>query len=201
MKYFYLIIFVFFSLKASFSQSKKAFQQDYLLAKMMFEDSNYVESMHAFKTLTIANKNNPFSEYAYYFCGLSAYRAGKNTDARFILLEGEKSNPEWDKNDELFYLLGVVLLEEGDSSRAVLYLNKIEHEEVLEAANGLLDFYEINQVLNEIDDLAALKQELLEHPESLKTAKKLAKNLNKKGNTTEEKKLFRVFDSGLWIRC
>lgn len=190
MKNTYILILAFFCFTASFAQSKKVFQQKFLKGKTLFDNGDYEKSMHVFKDLTAEHQNNQFEEYGHYYCGLSAFKAEKYQDARFILIQLVQKYPTWKQKDEANYLLANVLLEEQDTTRAMYYVQEIVDKNVVESANLMLEYYNV-QVLDTgaraNSSFDNLKISLTEDPENIKLAKKIAKKLNKKGNTFEEK--------------
>jgi outer membrane protein assembly factor BamD (BamD/ComL family) len=189
MKKYLVILFSVFVVTASFSQSKKVFQQNYLKAKTLFDNGDYVQAMHVFKGLAVEHPNNQFEEYGYYYCGLSAYRADKYQDARFILLQLVQKYPTWKQKDEVNYLLANVLLIEKDTTRALFYIEEIQNKELVKEAKVMLEYYDITVIDSSAIDhsIDTLKIHLVRDPENTKLAKKIAKKLNKKGNTIEEK--------------
>jgi predicted negative regulator of RcsB-dependent stress response len=189
MKNAIIILLSLFCFSSSYTQSKKVFQQKYLKGKTLFDNLDYEQSMHVFKELTVADQSNQFQEYGYYYCGLSAFKASKYQDARFILLQLLQKYPTWEQKDDVNYLLANVLLEEKDTVRALYYLGEIQDKTFSAEVNKMLGYYDVVVVDSSgVDDtLDGLKGELLTDPENTRLAKKIAKKLNKDGNTFEEK--------------
>jgi ABC-type branched-subunit amino acid transport system substrate-binding protein len=191
MKKFLVALLSIFIIATSFAQSKKLFQQNYLKAKTLFDNQDYEQAMYTFKELTVHSPHNQFQEYGYYYCGLSAYKAGKLPDARFILLQLVQKFPTWKQKDEANYLLANVLLEEKDTTRAFFYIDEIKDKELAKDAKMMLAYYgyavedSTNGAYNNSFD--TLKVQLANDPNNIKLAKKIAKKLNKKGNTFEQK--------------
>lgn len=201
MRYFILLISFCFSLNILSAQNKKFFNQTYAKAKAQFENKDYDDAMHNFKDLTVEHKNNPYTEYAYYWCGFSAYKSRKLSDARFILLQLNQKYPTWEKRDDASYLLANVLLEEQDTVRAQFYFEEIKDPKVKMQAvemfayyshdipDSLLVFVVDSSSVDTLDNssLAELQLQLDQDPESVKLAKKIAKKLNKEDASYEER--------------
>ena len=189
MKSYLIILLSLCCFSTSFAQSKKVFQQNYLRGKTLFDNEHYQQAMHLFKDLTVDHQNNQFEEYAHYYCGLSAFKISKFQDARFILLQLVQKYPTWIQKDEANYLLANVLLQEKDTTRALFYIDEIQDKLLSKEGNMMLRFYDIMVIDSSNSDhtLDTLKIHLSKNPENTKLAKRIAKKLNKKGNTFEEK--------------
>lgn len=188
MKQYLIILLSLLCVTVASAQSKKMYQQKYLKGKTLFDNQDYEQSMHVFKDLTVEDQNNQFQEYGYYYCGLSAFKATKLQDARFILLQLIDKYPKWGQKDEVNYLLTNVLLAEKDTVRALSYVEEIQNKELLKEAKVMLLYYGVVVDSSSIaHTLDTMKIELVRDPENMKLVKKMAKKLNKKGNTIEEK--------------
>src|SRR5882672_8984734 len=86
----------------SFAQN---FRREYKDAKEYFEHGDYTRAMDGFKALIAYDQDNPYSQYASYYYGLSAVRLGFATVAKDILLQIRKLYPGWDQIDEVNFLL------------------------------------------------------------------------------------------------
>lgn len=136
-KSIYVLVLVVL-LNFSFAQNKGSFQKQYLKAKTLFNKGQYVPAIDAFKALTIKNKNNNFDAYAHYYCGLSAYRAGKYLDARFILVKSLNIYPNWDKTEDVNYLLALTCLEEGKLDKSLTYAIQLTDEVIVQNYDAAL---------------------------------------------------------------
>ncbi|MFO0330702.1 MAG: tetratricopeptide repeat protein, partial [Bacteroidota bacterium] len=91
-----LLAFFVFSFSISAAQD---FKKSYRKAKELFQNGKYSEAMDAFNALTVYDKNNPYTEYAQFFYGLSAQRLGFYTVAKNQWVQLRRSYPQWTQID------------------------------------------------------------------------------------------------------
>ena len=105
--------------------------QDYKLqyktALALFSKEKYAESLDAFQELEIYDKNNPYSEHASFYKGLSAQRLGYTLLAKQTYLQIEKLYASWANIDEVHYQLACIYFRQGDFFLAVKELNVIKN--------------------------------------------------------------------------
>lgn len=180
LKSLYILVFVMF-MGFSYGQSKGSFQKQYLQAKSLFNKGQYAAAVDAFKALTVKNKNNNFDAYAHYYCGLSAYRAKKYLDARFILVKALDTYPKWDKIEEVNYLLAITCLEEGKLDKSLTYAIQLSDEETVKNYDA-----ELSQKLSDTTSLVTLRkvQRLLPCSESV--ARRLYNKLDEQQSLQSE---------------
>lgn len=134
-------------------------QNRFLAGKTFYKRGNYQPAMESFKPLLSESPTNPFVEYAHYFYALSAFKANRLDDARYVVRQLKLKYPSWDKIDEAKFLLGNILFEQG------------KFKEALEELDGL------GKSFNK--DLDALKQKHFENMSSLDSKKWLQQNFPK----------------------
>lgn len=124
MKNFYYklpLIFIFqLVLFSSFAQED--FKARFEMGKDLYKKGKYTPAMEIFKPLTSEQEGNNFVEYAEYFYGLAAFKAGLLTDANSMLLQLTYKYPNWEKIDEAYYLLANVAFEQKKYRQAFKYL-------------------------------------------------------------------------------
>ena len=201
MRYIIFSIFVSLNFTLIFSQSKKHFNHTYAKAKSQLESKEYDDAMHNFKDLTKEHKNNHYVEFSYYWCGYAAFKSGKLSDARFILLKLLQDYPTWENKDDANYLLANVLLEEEDNFRAQFYFEEIKQPKIKMQAVEMFAYYshELPDSLmifvvdsaavdtSSFSSIEEMQKRLDEDPDNVKLAKSIAKKLNKKEATYEER--------------
>src|SRR5258706_15167867 len=107
----------------SFAQN---FRHQYRDAMDYFEKGDYTRSMDGFKLLIEYDQDNPYSQYASYYYGLSATQLGFATVAKDILLQIRKLYPGWDQIDEVNFLLAKIYFDQHEYFRGMLILTEIK---------------------------------------------------------------------------
>ena len=166
----------------SVGQGKGEFQNRYLKAKNFYKAGEYEKALHAFKACTEAHQNNYFEEYGHYYCGLSAFKAQKWEDARFILVQLISKYPDWEQLDEARYLMANIAFEERDYNKSYLYLSQISDSNLVQEAEGMQTHY-----LKKERDVSALKSILTVYPHSRELANQIAHKLNESSTSIREK--------------
>ena len=182
------------SLAASFSlillllsglASGQEFKRQYKEAKELFRNENYVQSMDAFKPLIAYDRNNPYSEYASYYYGLSAMRIGFATVAKDIFLQIRKLHPDWDQIDEVNYLLAKIYFDQHDYFQGMLIQNDIRNWSVTLDAAAMKRFY-----LAQIKDVETVRMMMEEYPEEVEAARALVRAISLQPLPEQDLKLF-----------
>ncbi len=175
----YITIFLLSLVSFSFAQKKGSFQKNYGIAKTQLNGGQYEQAFDSFKNLMVKHKNNPYAKYAHYYCGLSAYRLKKYTDARFVLVKLIQDYPKWKEIEEAYYLMAIVSLDENDFEKSAVYTNQIEDEILQHDFDNILS-QKVNPEMG-IEKLNAL-HELF--PKSIVVAKNLYIALGKEDKNT-----------------
>src|SRR5690554_6268072 len=118
----FLCLILFLASKAVIGQDD---QSRYLAGKTYYKRGNYQPAMESFKPLLSESSTNQFVEYAHYFYALSAFKANKLDDARYVVKQLKLKYPSWDKIEEAKFLFGNILFEQG------------KYKEALEELDGL----------------------------------------------------------------
>jgi tetratricopeptide (TPR) repeat protein len=121
--FYYRLPFVFlFQLIISTSFAQEDFSTRFEMGKDLYKKGKYTPAMEIFKPLTSEQEGNNYVEYAEYFYGLSAFKAGLFSDANSMLLQLIYKYPNWEKIDEAYYLLANVAFEQKKYRQAFKYL-------------------------------------------------------------------------------
>jgi ABC-type branched-subunit amino acid transport system substrate-binding protein len=166
---FFLLLLCF---SISFSQD---FKKNYRKAKDLFQNGKYSEAMDAFNALSVYDKNNPYTEYAQFFYGLSAYKLGFNTLAKNQWLKLKKSYPHWNQLDEVNYWLATLYFQQADPFQGMKMLATIRDNSFRSSLDSLKHIS-----LSKIEDVELLKMLLEDNPTDVEVARSLAVAIGKK---------------------
>jgi hypothetical protein len=164
------ILFYSFFLSTVIGQD---FKRQYKDAKEFFDSEDYTKAMDGFKPLIVYDRDNPYTEYASYYYGLSSYRLGFLTVAKDIFLSTTKIHPSWDQIDEVNYLLAQIYFDQHEFFQALSILKFIVNPSVLKDVPAMKRFY-----LSQINDVETLKMMLEENPEDPEVGHALAKSIS-----------------------
>jgi hypothetical protein len=144
------------------------FKRRYREGKDLFRQADYTRAMDVFKPLITYDKNNPYSEYASYYYGLSAYNLGFATVAKDMFIQTRKLYPDWDQIDEVSYLLAKIYFDQHEYFQGLLILNSIKNLSVASDVEGMKRNY-----LAQISDIETLKMIMEDYPEEPEGARAL----------------------------
>lgn len=157
---------------AVFTASAQDYKKQYRTAKDLFTGGKYSEAMVAFKSLTVYDKDNPYSEYSSYYYAMAAYRLGYATVAKDMLLQIKKLYPQWDQMDEVNYLLCKAYFDQKEYFQARTVMDQIKDPAFVSDLQNLKRMY-----ISQIEDPETLRMMLEEHPEDVEIAKIMVKRL------------------------
>jgi tetratricopeptide (TPR) repeat protein len=163
---------VFVSIFLAATADAQDYQGTYKSAKALYAKEDYARAMSAFQPLIVYDSQNPYSEYASYYYGLSAYKSGFMIVAKDILVQTKKLYPKWDRLDDVNYLLAKIYFDEHEYFRALSLLKLIKSHVINLQADDMKRFY-----LSTIDDAETLKMVLEENPQEKEAARALVKTL------------------------
>jgi len=166
--WFLSLVFVWIA----FTSSAQDFKRQYRNAKDLFVSGKYSEAMTAFKSLTVYDKENPFSAYASYYYALSTYQLGYLSVTKDMLLQIKSLYPGWEQMDEVSYLLSKIYFDQGEYFQARLVMDQIKNPTFVNDLQNLKRVY-----IARIDDVETLRMMLEEHPDDVEIAKILVKRL------------------------
>jgi len=108
-----LVISLLTSGMLSFGQTN---QVEYLEAKRLFNNGQYLSAKAAFGSLT---ENEVFGKYASFYFGLSAFKLADYDLSRDMFLQIRSQYPAWEQNKEVLYWLSLTYWESGDYIQAL----------------------------------------------------------------------------------
>lgn len=155
-----------------FTSSAQDFKRQYRSAKDLFTAEKYSEAMIAFKSLTVYDKENLYSEYASFYYALSAYRLGYGSVAKDMLLHIKKIYPTWDQMDEVNYLLCKIYFDQKEYFQARNIMDLIKKPAFAKDLQNLKKVY-----ISQIDDPEVLRMMLEDYPQDVEIAKILVRRL------------------------
>lgn len=155
-----------------FTSSAQDYKRQYRSAKDLFTAEKYSEAMIAFKSLTVYDKQNLYSEYASYYYAMSAYRLGYGSVAKDMLLQIKKLYPNWDQMDEVNYLLCKIYFDQKEYFQARNIMDLIKKPAFVNDLQNLKKVY-----ISQIDDPEVLRMMLEDYPQDVEIAKILVRRL------------------------
>jgi hypothetical protein len=177
----------------SFSQEYK---DQYKTAKSLFVKEKYAEALDAFQALMVYDKNNPYSEHATFYVGLTAQKLGYTLLAKQTFAQLTKLYPNWVNIDEVKYQLACIDFRKGDYFLAIKEINELKDNTVKEDGVKAKQFF-----VSSIEDVETLKLLQEEFPSDLIIARQLAKSITSGGYENAYRTLFdslnKVFNMGL----
>ena len=177
----FALILVFLS-TSSIAQN---FRRQYKEAREYFEREDYTKAMDGFKPLIAYDQDNPYSQYASYYYGLSAVKLGFATVAKDIFLQIRKLYPDWDQIDEVNYVLAKVYFDQHEYFRAMLLLTEIKDMSHAVDVTTMKRYY-----LAQLTDAETCRMMMEEYPEEVEAARALVKAISLQPLSEQDVKLF-----------
>lgn len=168
-KSLFLLLILISSLKG-FSQDN--FKSKYALGKDLIKQGRYTAAMEILKPLTAEAQGNSYVQYSHYMYSLAALKAKMLLDANFMLKKLIEKYPNWEKMEEVYYLLGNVDFELKKYSDAQKHLEG-RKKDLKNDIDKMKSFY--YGKINSIDTLTNLQRE---YPADPIIANALAKKLS-----------------------
>ncbi len=155
----------------------------YNLAKDYYLAQQYPQALKYFKELTTRHEKNAFDTYAYFYCALVLNKQEKYKQSQEQLERILTKFPNWDKKEDVYYLLADVSFKLQDWEKALANVDKIQSKKLTPKAQSMKLHY-----LQKLEGIEVLKD--LEHDHRDENiAKLLARKLDKKYNNIEERLL------------
>lgn len=170
-KILFQILFLFLA-GGVFTATAQDYRKQYRTAKELFDAAKYSEAMHAFKSLTVYDRDNQFSEYASFYYAMSAYRLGYATVAKDMLLQIKNLYPQWEQLDEVNYTLCKIYFDQQEYFQARLLMDQVKDTSFQDDLQNLKLAY-----ISQIEDAETLRMMLEEHTDDAVVAKILVKRL------------------------
>lgn len=169
----------------NFLHAQVNYQQQYVNAKNLFHEGKYNLAMESFKSLIAYDKNNPFSEYASFYYGLSAYHQGYKSVAKDMFSQIRQLYPTWDQLDEVNLWVAKIHFDNKEYFQAINQLAAIRSSKLQKEIATIKK----NEVA-EITDLSTLTRLHQEYPRDPIIGERLAVELSKNIDSREDKELF-----------
>jgi hypothetical protein len=132
MRNLFLVIALLFTIQFTNGQG---LPPEYQKAKTALQSKDYWEAMNGFKPFTDADKYGNLSSYAAFHLAEAAL--GANQPAQAISALQPIYGKNWNKSDEVKYLLAVAYFRNNQNSEALKVINTIKKQEVLEQSYNL----------------------------------------------------------------
>jgi tetratricopeptide (TPR) repeat protein len=158
-------------------QSAKSLKEQYEEGKRHYRQGSYEQAIESFRPLSRVSENNPYTEYASFYFGLSALRDGQYNLAKNMFLQIQSKFARWEKTDETHFWLAKTYFELEDYPRALEKVEQIQggsFSAKLKADARAMKAYELSQ----IRDVRLLESLLSKFPQEKQIARQLVKVLS-----------------------
>ena len=162
------------------AQSVKEFKKRHEQAKLYLREGNYSPAKALFSELQKPHKNNHFVENSYYFYGLTSFKDKNFPDAEKSLNNLLTQFPDYQKKDEVFYLLANIAFDKKEDNIAFDFLDKMKDIELTNEASEMKGFYMIKRDLKTLKNLNAV------YPNDKMTAQVLIDKLGKEAESIKD---------------
>lgn len=133
-------------------------QRRYKAAVQLVQARNYERAKA--DLLTLIQRDGPLAPYASYYYSIAAFRQKNFNQARLMLKQLISRYPDWQKMDDVSYLMAAVTMEMGQYEDALEAIQQIQN------ASYRTDTDKMEQAfLNKINDLGRLKQINRQYPD------------------------------------
>lgn len=129
------------------------YESKYNKAKGFFDNGDFERARGEFNLLGNTRYDNALVPFSIYFKGLSLLKLNKNTEAGHALKSLLYRFPNWEKTDEVKYLLVYISFEDKNYADAFSYAKEIKDEDVLNDLDELKSGY-----INQISDMNVLSE-------------------------------------------
>jgi len=147
------ILFFCFTIQKSFSQTSEDFTKRFNQGKTLFNKAKYGLAKESFSQLINPDPSNPYTEYAYYYCALSDFKAGKPEEAKLFLTKLLSQYPDWSKRDEAIFLISNISFDQNDPNLALSNVNNIKSPYLKDDIKNLKRLYLNKQSLSSLKEL------------------------------------------------
>jgi len=145
-----------------------------------YKHEKYAAAMEKLSTLTNPNVRTPYSTYSQYYYALSAYQLKQYPESKQMLLQLLSAYPGWNRINDVYYLLGIIGLENGRYKEGLDYLSKIKD------ASFNRDIIALKQLhLENIRDIAVLKDLHRQYSSDREIALALSKSIENNPSATQ----------------
>ncbi len=180
-----LVFFLLFISAPLFAQVDRAFQEKFNYGKTQLSQKNWDAARAAFRELMVNGAQHPFSEYAHYYSGISAFHKGDHKETAQLMRQLIDRYPDWHEREEAQYLLGLAEFENKNPSMALESFSRLESRPLRDKAEQASRYY-----LSSVTNLDELKRLYNQHPRNEIVAENLANRLFYAQQDPQNKALF-----------
>lgn len=184
MRYTLLILIMCLMGTPLLAQRKNDVQQQYLRAKGLFQQEQWLPAMENFRQIAADPNASGFTEYASFYYAVSAIKAGRIEEAKAMLRQLQQRYPRWDKREEVSYWLARVYLEEKSFEQAIAAVESIRDRGVKGDAVEMARFF-----LQRDASIDQLKGLLNQHRDAAYVAEVLAVKISNQPIVAQDQRL------------
>jgi len=176
-----LLLFICLGLNNfSFAQTPAQNETRYKAAVSDVKKGAYNIAIEKLAPLTSTSIQAPYSPYAHYYYGLSAYNLKRYRESKQMLLQLISRYPAWNKINDVYYLLGANHLATEQYKEGLGFLQRIKDSSYNKDVQALKQHY-----FGEITDLAKLKDIQRQFPEDRDIAIELIQFIDRSPGSTK----------------
>ena len=176
-----LLLFICLGLNNfSFAQTPAQNETRYKAAVSDVKKGAYNIAIEKLAPLTSTSIQAPYSPYAHYYYGLSAYNLKRYRESKQMLLQLISRYPAWNKINDVYYLLGANHLATEQYKEGLGFLQRIKDSSYNRDVQALKQHY-----FGEITDLAKLKDIQRQFPEDRDIAIELIQFIDRSPGSTK----------------
>ncbi|MDF7818441.1 ABC transporter substrate-binding protein [Runella sp. MFBS21] len=163
------ILFFFLSPLLLQAQGTDAnYERDYKSAVSLYKSGDYTAALRSLTPLTAAKYQNGLTPFAHYYWALASLKTNRFGESRQMLHQLRERFPDWKKMDDVLYLQADLAFRDKQFGQALDYLQDITSAVVKKDAENLKKVY-----VNQVQDLAYLKNLYRQHPSDRVVAQKI----------------------------
>jgi ABC-type branched-subunit amino acid transport system substrate-binding protein len=164
----------------SFAQTPAQNETKYKSAVSDIKQGRYGVAIEKLAPLTNAKVQAPYTPYAHYYYGLSAYHLKRYRESKTMLLQLVSRYPGWNKINDAFYLLAANHFETEHYKEGLGFLQRIKDSSYSKDVQGLKQHY-----FGSITNLAKLKEIQKQFPDDRDIAIELIQFIERSAGSTK----------------
>ncbi len=161
--------------------SEREYALKYKKAVQLYAAQQYIEAQSELIPLTNRKYNNSMVAYAHFYHALCSFKQKKYFDARTALRQLFERYPDWNKNEEAYYLYANAAFAENNIDEGMQYLNRIVGKTLQKDIENMQYFY-----FSKAQDRSQLKSLNQKFPNNGIIAQLLVDNIQKSKNVSKE---------------
>jgi ABC-type branched-subunit amino acid transport system substrate-binding protein len=107
-------------------------KRQYKNAIDFFKEGKYNLAMEMLKPIMVYDKDNPYSEYASFYYGMSALRQKYYSVAKETFTQLKKTYPDWDQTNEVNFWIAYIYFERGEYFQGMHTLKDVKQDDYIE---------------------------------------------------------------------